>query len=568
MALFDINGNVVATNGGNGGISLEVVDASAINTNMPTLPAGNMIPVSNAVLTNADQAEGYKFTCYKWEFSSSDLGAGQTYRIYAPLVAYACSNTNSVVTGLVQADGPYLEFTVPDNVAYYKYTVICIPAWCDITQCYMLPADSWETVDFSVVYPKWLTPPIGHKPRNLWNKYVNNASVGSISSTTGGVGSNTATTSFATKDLIPVTPKKHYTLSMGEEVSGGLAVIALFDSNKTFLYTLRLASGQYNTIKAVAGCIRFCINDENAAYMRCVISANADNYYLVEGDYTSADEIGDFDGDTFVNPISAPNQINNEPLARFKGKTLLALGDSITESNKGNEYTPWCSKLSRWFGMNLTNGGISGSGLAKYGSNNGSSLFDRLTARAEGDIFAEGTAYDYIILHGFMNDGSSQRDGQSFSYNGTTYHALPVGAPDDPEGANTVYAVAKACLRMLTEYYPEARIGFACSTPRGQVSSALRDDPESVDVEACHGHGWFERYIEAYRYACEQYGVPFLDLYHNSPFRVTNEASCQKYFSVNYEWDVTNYGGVVHPNALGQEEGIAMPIFQWMKTYL
>lgn len=561
MALYDIHGNKITVQPESSGTT-----GTSFNPKRNEKPAADLLSTASVVYKSyTDSAHGKTYTYFCIPYTDEVKNA--TVRVKAPKFIYGNTTNGTTIqftaTEIETDESGYHDVTMPSS-SYHKGLIIGIPNDVDVTKCYATYIADWVDVDLHDKEIEWLIKdniPVLHE--NLYNPWDVMGKGGIVGT---GYYSSSYTSTYVT-NYIPARIGdcfwlyEDYTANSNNKYS-----IGLFDAEYNFL-------GRMNHAVSDDGFYKYVISHPDTAYIIATVDMTKSYLFKTNSDY-------EFDGDMskvsetygvqFCTNLEAENQINNEPLSRFKGKTLLCLGDSITENNNANSYQSWVIFIAEWLGMKATNGGISGSGLYKFGQNNDSSVYHRLVNRATNDVFADGTSYDYIILHGFMNDGSSGRAGQTIIYNDTTYtgKGVPVGSPDDAAGDASVYGSLRAVFDMLTEYYPLAKIGFVCSTPRWQVSSVTRDDPEGTDSVKCHGHGWFERYIEAYKYLCEEYNIPFLDLYHNSPFRGNQEENVLKYFSVNHEWDTTQYGGVVHPGPDGQKEGIATPIFQWMKTYL
>lgn len=548
MALYDIFGTPIASGPSN-------VAFSPKRNEKPAADLLRVADVSYANYTSSSHTTTYTYFCIPY----SDEVKNATVRVKAPKFIYGNTINGTTIqftpTTVETDESGYYDVTMPAS-SYHSGLIIGIPNDVDVTKCYATFLSDWADVDLHDKSIEWLVTesiPVLHE--NLYNPW-DIMGHGLISGTAGFSESSYCSTDVT--NYIPATLGDCFWLYANMTAnSNNKYSIGLYDAAHNFL-------GRMTDTGPEDGFRKYVISHPDTAFITATVDVTNSYLFRSNSDY-------EFDGDmskvsskfgiAFTSNVVARNQLNNDPLMRFAGATLLTLGDSITESNNANAYTPWPLFIGRWLGMSVTNGGISGSGLYKYGQNNNSSVYHRLVNRAEDDVFAPGTSYDYIILHGFMNDGSSKRDGQ-------LANGLNVGSPDDEAGTASVYGALRAVFDMLTEYYPLAKIGFVCSTPRWQVSSVTRDDPEGTDSVRCHGHAWFERYIEAYRYLCEEYNIPFLDLYHNSPFHGDREENVLKYFSVNYEYDTTSYGGVVHPGPEGQKVGIATPIFQWMKTYL
>lgn len=375
--------------------------------------------------------------------------------------------------------------------------------------------------------------------KNLFNPLT--AVTGQITNSNGDI--NTNQTTIATSDYIEVIPYNYYTLS---KTPNQYYVGALFDEDKNLLAILdAMTENLFN--------YNIFIYRGDAKYIR----VSTPKEHMNECIFVKGKEIKEKTGvETldFVSNINAPNLFIEQPVQRFKGKTVIVTGDSITEKNT-TATKVWHEYLSDWLGFTVYNDGKSGTGLYKpYQGALG--LKDRIEQNWE-------TTYptdpDIILLHGFMNDGTSGY----ISYNDKQWYYLPVGSKDDEAGVNSVYGHLKSVIALLEEKYPLAKLGFICSTPRSQNAASQWTTAEEPQEVKCYGHGWFERYIEAYKYLCEEHNIPFLDLYHNSPLKPWVTENAAHYFKEANTGEIGN----VHPNAEGHLHGIAYPVYEWLKKY-
>lgn len=254
---------------------------------------------------------------------------------------------------------------------------------------------------------------------------------------------------------------------------------------------------------------------------------------------------------------------NLEAISRFKGKTMIVGGDSIVENNQTTEYNPWPAQLARLLGMTVYNDGQGGTGFAKHYDVRVCTVLRVETKWA--DLYP--AAPDIILIQGNMNDGTGSLGGGGYTGLNPqwTFQCLPVGEKTDDATTGTQYGVVRRLLESLIERYPTARIGMISSTPRDLNSPVLHPDNPKT-----YGHGWYEDYLEAMRYVCEDMNIPFLDLYHNNVLRPWNADNVREFY-----WDGTDesltldgYTGAVHPNAKGHLEGIVRPVLQWMLSWM
>ena len=234
----------------------------------------------------------------------------------------------------------------------------------------------------------------------------------------------------------------------------------------------------------------------------------------------------------------------------FRDKVVIATGDSITENNTRNDNKSWCMYLPEYLGVKVYNDGKSGTGLVKNMQSYHSLLYrvERLW-----DTAYAGVTPDLVLFMGNMNDGTGTGETSGLNDLGISGWSgsgvLAVGTPSDDINTQSVYGCAKRVLEDIITKYPSAQIGWILSTPRSQTVSHW------TGKENCYGHGWFEDYITAIKYQCEQYNVPVLDLYHESGFRPTNQTNMDTYMD----------DGSTHPNTAGLKKYMVDPIVRWIE---
>ena len=234
----------------------------------------------------------------------------------------------------------------------------------------------------------------------------------------------------------------------------------------------------------------------------------------------------------------------------FRDKVVIATGDSITENNTRNDNKSWCMYLPEYLGVKVYNDGKSGTGLVKNMQSYHSLLYrvERLW-----DTAYAGVTPDLVLFMGNMNDGTGTGETSGLNDLGISGWSgsgvLAVGTPSDDINTQSVYGCAKRVLEDIITKYPSAQIGWILSTPRSQTISYW------TGKENCYGHGWFEDYITASKYQCEQYNVPVLDLYHESGFRPTNQTNMDTYMD----------DGSTHPNTAGLKKYMVDPIVRWIE---
>lgn len=164
--------------------------------------------------------------------------------------------------------------------------------------------------------------------KNLFNPLT--AVTGQITNSNGDI--NTNQTTIATSDYIEVIPYNYYTLS---KTPNQYYVGALFDEDKNLLAILDAMTEtlfNYNIF----------IYRGDAKYIR----VSTPKEHMNECIFVKGKEIKEKTGAEtldFVSNINAPNLFIEQPVQRFKGKTVIVTGDSITEK----------IQLLQKYGMNI-----------------------------------------------------------------------------------------------------------------------------------------------------------------------------------------------------------------------
>ena len=348
---------------------------------------------------------------------------------------------------------------------------------------------------------------------------------------------------------VPVESGKTYTVNF---VPANFRFYGFFQSNKTTLATgwsvnaiVNAQSNSYDiTVPTSANVAYMCLSGNDIATMY--------NYNIVPRMKVWETSYGEPSFEYTFDWLKL-NDINKLRSSPFRGKVLLATGDSITENNTRNDNKSWCVYVREKLGFILYNDGKSGTGLAKRYSGNHSILY---RVENEWDTDYSGITPDLILIMGNMNDGTGTGDGSTQSLNDlgisgwAANGVLAVGSESDGITTQSVYGCAKRFLEDVIAKYPLAKIGWILSTPRNQTISAWTGKTN------CYGHGWFHDYAEAIKYQCQQYNVPVLDLYHESGFRPTNSTNMNTYMD----------DGTTHPNTAGIKKYMVDPIVKWIEA--
>ena len=327
--------------------------------------------------------------------------------------------------------------------------------------------------------------------------------------------------------------------------------IAFYDSNKTFKsaisYTAsvgQLTNDDYRiriySVPSGTGFIRIQIYLQNIEYYRYVP-------FKVQS-FSDLEDVEFKDGYEFNirELLGIPNV--DSP---FRGKSVICLGDSITENNSHNNNKSWCEYLKDVFGMYVYNNGKSGTGLIK-----GYQSYRSICNRVDLGVNDYPTITPDMVL--IMANGNDATGGAYYDYNGNSVtvtneygaHSLPVGTTADTASTISVYGATRHLLEALITKYPTAQIGFITSTPRLQDLTSYW----GAEKANFYGHGAFHDYVEAIKWVCDEYNVPCLDLYHNTVLRPWNTTNASTFYADSQ----------IHPNTLGTIEGMLRPIVRWI----
>ena len=345
---------------------------------------------------------------------------------------------------------------------------------------------------------------------------------------------------------------------------GYLTRVVCYNSSKTFISEATTASysDSWKDWQGTTCKHRVYTIPSNTAYIRfCCATSVSDTIYLSNNDLPSGFNpsstdfsiLGDY-AEKIWNALQIPKLTN---IKRFKGKTIICAGDSIVEANNTNNNNPWCKVVAKELGMTLYNDGQGGTGWAKNYYSRGCTVY-RIENNWANLYPAEP---DVILVMGNQNDGTGGGAGYSQlnpDWTGATY--MPVGTKDDPSTTLSCHSITRRLIEDLITAYPKAKIGIIASTPRSYTNTHFTNTQS-------YGHGWFEGYIEAHRYWCEEYNIPYLDLYHENPvLRPWVAGNATEYFYDASEVD--GYTTGVHPNEKGHLHGIAYPVIQWMLQWM
>ncbi len=180
-------------------------------------------------------------------------------------------------------------------------------------------------------------------------------------------------------------------------------------------------------------------------------------------------------------------------VANLSGKSALFLGDSITygarDRAKIYQWGGWAGRIDYHVGMDVTNNGVSGACISTARQESHSAahyIYNNLVSE-------QGKQYDYIIMHGLFNDASIPVEvGTMLGANG--FDPAKADISTYAGGLETLFYTAK-------QQHPESTLGFIVNF---HTDRAVDQGP----------------YVEMAIAICEEWGIPYLDLYNRGGFSV------------------------------------------------
>lgn len=211
---------------------------------------------------------------------------------------------------------------------------------------------------------------------------------------------------------------------------------------------------------------------------------------------------------------------------QLKGKTAIFFGDSITHAAKS-----WAYQIHKNYGALTTNAGVSGASLSTGRPTN--RIVTQIENNKDGD-------YEYVILHGGVNDAWSKVDV------GTVSDSFEVANFD----IDTYAGGLEEAIYYISKYFPNAKVGYIVNyaTPLATVGNC-------ADMTA---------YFDMGKKICDKWNIPYIDLYS------ANVPGTDISYSYDIlEMDKGTYGSSgptdVHINEAGYEK-ISPFIADWMAT--
>lgn len=228
-----------------------------------------------------------------------------------------------------------------------------------------------------------------------------------------------------------------------------------------------------------------------------------------------------------IDSESALNGVTSGVLAKqLKGKTAIFFGDSITHAEKS-----WAYQIHKEFGALTTNAGVSGASLSTIRPTN------RIITQLENN---KNSKYDYVILHGGVNDAWSKADV------GTVSDSFDVADFD----IDTYAGGLEEVIYYANKYFPDAKIGYIINYATPLSKNGYCNDMSD--------------YFTVGKQICEKWNIPYIDLYWG------NIPGTDISYSYDLlEMDKGTYGITgptdVHINVEGYEK-VSPYIADWMAT--
>lgn len=216
----------------------------------------------------------------------------------------------------------------------------------------------------------------------------------------------------------------------------------------------------------------------------------------------------------------------NESAVIFKGKTWLAMGDSLTERNlrAGKNYHDYVSEKT---GITVINAGVSGTGY-NGGISSETNFASRILNYADTD-------FDVVTVFGSGND-----------------IGVTLGTETDT-GTDTIGGLVNLFLDNLYSIKPFVKVGIISPCPWQNYTP----DVDNNDML---------QYAELLQKIARRRGIPFLDLYYSSGLHPDKSDFRAEFYADDGPGGAGSVDGV-HPNSKGHEI-LASHVLAFLKTLL
>ena len=351
-----------------------------------------------------------------------------------------------------------------------------------------------------------------------------------------GKGESSPDGSFLTSAAIPVEPGD--TMYFGAAVTTQGWHIVILDAESNVIGDAALASGVSvaETLDEITSIMKYTAPD-GAAYLRFVCDARYRNAYVITKNEVLTEELY-----YTVTGIPKPEDpevdeietIVVKPDSPLLKKRALFCGDSISQGTwdcnavetPSEKPWAWGGRIGEAFEMEADNASVGGTSLSTI---RGGRIIDQIRSHKD-------KTYDYVILQGGVNDAWG--DGQVYAEPGEMSSSFDVVDFD----ISTYAGGLEELFSYAFEYFPNAKIAYI-------ITFAT---PASTGI----GHtDDMEPYYSVAMKICEKWGVPYLDLYHDSYVNDTLLAvKTNRYMR-----------DPIHPNTTGYNR-LTPYIATWMET--
>ncbi len=236
----------------------------------------------------------------------------------------------------------------------------------------------------------------------------------------------------------------------------------------------------------------YTVADTQTKYVQVPYDQDYAQYYTSiikdKNDTTTKEAIVDY----FVASFNIPKPVSTT-VGALSGKSALFVGDSITYGARDHaniyNYGGWAGRISYFCDMNILNNGVSGACITTARLESHSSqhyIYNNLVA-------AKDHKFDFVIMQGLFNDASIS----------VALGSAQGAANFDPAKADvTKFADALELLFYTAKtQHPEATLGYIVNFKTERA----------VDQTL---------YVERAIQICEDWGIEYLDLFHNKSFSV------------------------------------------------
>ena len=469
-------------------------DFISLNNHIKNVYIKNRLTGFNKSVTDTNSSDAFSITTYNvthLSFESDNTNNGQ--RIYAEAIVYPTVDQNNI---------PF-EFLITNLSIYINNNLVNI----DDIRVYSEATGNVELINIcnnenllDIFSSLTITRD------NLFNK--NDDSMLKENYLVNNTGNNSTNNNFNTV-VIPLKANKTYFFKYNdtyESTTTGAFVIKSYETSNTVLLGENLTQ--------VDGGVIFTTQNTDCelwkSYRKSIV--NTEDIVLLENEHDTG--FSDFNENGCIDNINgfeirdnqARKEITNNLLNPLKDKTLLVIGDSISDNRLTNYCTiHYYDYLEMNEKMKITMDGCNGTGYTK-GYSDYLSIPQRINNRTE-------KSFDYITIFAGTNDW----------WEGN----VQIGAKGDTE--NTFYAYLKETYDLLVNKYPLANVLIATPIRR------------STNSETNSSGNTLEEYCNAILDMAHEYGFATIDLYNQSGLNPQIEINKTTYFYDN-----------THPNNTGQ----------------